>query len=72
MNKSLPLEAKCDLCGKKGKAKEMMLCGGAFNYLCKPCRKLANEAINRYLKMLMEIPFRQVVGTFQTIEENGD
>ena len=62
-------KAKCGLCGKEGKAIEMMLAGGPWAYLCKPCRKTVHEVVTRYLWFLLQRPFREVVGTFHEIQE---
>ncbi len=61
MNKVI--EKKCELCGKKGRAVDLLICGGPFSFLCKDCQKVASKVISRYLDMLSMLPFEQVAGT---------
>ena len=62
-------KAKCELCNKEDKAIKMMLAGGPWTYLCEPCRKTVHRVVTRYLWFLLQLPFREVVGTFHKIQE---
>ena len=57
------IKKNCELCGKEGEAIKMLICGGPFSYLCRDCRKLADEVISRYLEMINELPFHMVATT---------
>jgi ribosome-binding protein aMBF1 (putative translation factor) len=55
--------AKCELCGKRDEAQNLVLAGGCFTYLCPNCRKTADKVIVRFVTHLRDLPFEVVVQT---------
>jgi len=63
---------KCELCGKKDKAQNLILAGGCFTYLCPNCRKTANKVIVRFVAHLRNLSFEDILDWIGKVKEERE
>ena len=60
---------RCELCGKK-KMSVDIYCGGPFFKLCPECAKIAEKAIDAYLRMMYHHPLQYLVNAMKDYDSS--